>query len=75
MTSVLTPVFSQKNSPYQSQDPKELEGVAAGKQETREYLADMLRELSAIAAWAELNRARDLIEAALHELEPTEERE
>jgi hypothetical protein len=39
------------------------------KQETRDYLADMLRELSAIAAWADLDRAREHIDAALHEIE------
>jgi hypothetical protein len=74
MTRVLTPVFSENTRQYQTHGKAEQEGVAVDKNETREYLADMLKELSAIAAWAELNRARDFIEAALHELEASEDR-
>jgi len=47
--------------------------LALHKQDTREYLADMLRELSAIAAWADLNRAQYYIDAALHEVEAKED--
>ena len=43
--------------------------LALQKQDTREYLADMLKELSAIAAWAELDHARQCIDAALQEVE------
>jgi hypothetical protein len=39
------------------------------KQDTVDYLADMLRELSAIAAWADLDHVRRHIEAALSEIE------
>jgi len=47
--------------------------LALHKQDTREYLADMLRELSSIAAWADLNRAQYYIDAALHEVEAKED--
>ncbi len=69
ITSVLTPILSEA---MQSQTPEALQQLGApapDKQDTREYLADMLKELSAIAAWAELDIARDMIEAALREVE------
>jgi hypothetical protein len=71
MTSVLTPIHSESTPKRQPQGLREIEGMAL--EETREYLADMLKELSAIARWAELNRARELIEAALCELEAKED--
>ena len=42
------------------------------KQDTRDYLLDMLKELSAIAKWAELERAQKYIDAALKEVEEQE---
>ncbi len=45
------------------------ESLALQKQDTREYLADMLKELSAIATWVELDRAKQHIDAALQEVE------
>src|SRR5208337_1359869 len=56
MTSVLTPVLPE-NAPLTQPPGTDITGSQAlHKQDTREYLADMLRELSAIAAWADLNR-------------------
>ncbi|MGO8953843.1 MAG: hypothetical protein ACLPWS_07905 [Rhodomicrobium sp.] len=73
MTSVLTPVLPE-NTPLTLPHGTEMtESQALHKQDTREYLADMLRELSAIAAWADLNRAQEYIDAALHELEAEED--
>jgi hypothetical protein len=70
MTSVISPVlFGQPLHPA-AEAP---EGLAVHKEDTREYLADMLREMSAIAQWAGLNRAQAYIEAALHEIESQEE--
>jgi hypothetical protein len=71
MTSVLTPILSESTQQHQPQGLDEMEGMAL--EETREYLTDMLKELSAIARWAELHRARELIEAALNELEAKED--
>lgn len=69
MTTVLSPVLP-KNSPHnQVHGLDKREGPTVPKQDTAEYLADMLRELSAIAAWADLNHTRKFIDAALHELE------
>ena len=68
MTSVLTPVLAETVS-HQVSEAGEEEVAAFQKHDTREYLADMLRELSAIAAWAELHRAQEHIDAALHEVE------
>jgi hypothetical protein len=67
MTSVLTPV--QFVQPPYGQAAKGPESLAVQREDTKEYLADMLRELSAIAQWAELSRAQAYIEAALHEIE------
>ncbi len=39
------------------------------RQDALEYLADMLRELNTIAAWAELEDAKKHIDAALQEVE------
>jgi hypothetical protein len=69
MTSVLSPVLSESSPQGQSHDLELPEISALPKQDTREYLADMLKELSVIAAWAELDRARTLIDAALYEIE------
>jgi len=69
MTSGLTPILSESHHPHSPETLDEPEALAPDKQDTREYLADMLRELSAIAEWAELKRARDMIEAALREVE------
>ncbi len=63
-----------ENAPYnQSAGTGAVENLALQKQDTREYLADMLKELSAIAAWAELDRARQYIDAALQEVEAQQE--
>ncbi|MBI4723715.1 MAG: hypothetical protein HY765_01450 [Rhodomicrobium sp.] len=69
MTSVLSPVLSENTTHNQAHglDARELPPLP--KPDTREYLADMLRELSAIAAWADLARAQKLIDAALYEVE------
>jgi len=73
MTSVLTPVLPE-NAPLTQPPGTDITGSQAlHKQDTREYLADMLRELSAIAAWADLNRAQKYIDAALHEVEAEED--
>ena len=69
MTSVLTPILSESTPNSQVHSAAAEENLALHKQDTREYLADMLRELSAIAAWAELDRAQHYIDAALHEVE------
>ncbi len=73
MTSVLTPIRSKSTPNGQVHSAAAEESLALHKQDTREYLADMLRELSAIAAWAELDRAQHYIDAALHEVEAKEE--
>jgi hypothetical protein len=48
--------------------------MTPGEQDTREYLADMLKELGAIAEWLKLYRARDMLQAALHEIEGKQDR-
>jgi hypothetical protein len=69
MTSLLTPI-QPETAPYnQSAGAHAAGSLDLQKQDTREYLADMLRELSAIAAWAELDHARQCIDAALQEVE------
>jgi hypothetical protein len=69
MTSVLTTVQFEQ-SPYgQATGAEVQESPAVQKEDTKEYLADMLRELSAIAQWAGLSRAGGYIEAALREVE------
>ncbi len=73
MTAVLTPVLSESTPNSQVHNSAMKENLALHKQDTREYLADMLRELSAIAAWADLNRAQHHIDAALREVEAKEE--
>jgi hypothetical protein len=73
MTSLLTPI-QPETAPYnQPAGAHAVESLALQKQDTREYLADMLRELSAIAAWAELDHARQCIDAALQEVEAQQE--
>ncbi|MGO9486470.1 MAG: hypothetical protein ACLPX9_18150 [Rhodomicrobium sp.] len=72
MTSVLTPILPETISHNQAAVADAATSLAFQKQETREYLADMLKELSAIAAWAELGRAQQYIDAALEEVEATE---
>jgi hypothetical protein len=75
MTSVLSPVLSE-NSPHKQTSGLGLsEAQPLAKQDTKEYLADMLKELSAIAGWADLPRARLHIDAALREIEKTIERQ
>ncbi len=73
MTSVLTPVLPDNAPHKQVHGADAIECPALDKQDTREYLADMLKELSAIAAWAELNSAQQYIDAALPEVETQEE--
>ncbi len=75
MTSVLTPILSENTPRNQAAGAAVPEDLAVHKQDTREYLADMLKELSAIAAWAELDRAQQYIDAALHEVEAKEDSE
>jgi hypothetical protein len=69
MTSVSSQVLSESvlHDQTPARDVPDL--MALPKQDTREYLADMLRELSVIATWADLERVRTLIDAALHEIE------
>jgi hypothetical protein len=69
MTSVLTPILSEKTPRNQAAGADSGASLAIQKQDTREYLADMLKEMSAIAAWAELERAQQYIDAALQEVE------
>src|SRR5262249_13000837 len=69
MTSVLTPVQFKEPSYSQAAGAEVRESLAVQKEDTKEYLADMLRELSAIAQWAQLSRAQAYIEAALHEID------
>jgi len=73
MTSVLTPVHFEQPPHRQTAGTEVPESLAVQKEETREYLADMLREMSAIAQWAGLSRAQAYIEAALHEIDSEEE--
>lgn len=71
MTSLLTPAVLESTPNNRSANS---EGkLALHKQDTREYLADMLRELGAIAAWADLSSAQAHIEAALREVEAKKE--
>jgi hypothetical protein len=69
MTSALTTVQFEQPPYGQAAGTEIPESVAVQKEDTKEYLADMLRELSAIAQWAGLSRAGGYIEAALHEVE------
>jgi hypothetical protein len=69
MTSLLTPIQPETMPYNQAGGADAADPLALQKQDTREYLADMLKELSAIAAWAKLDRARDHIDAALQEVE------
>lgn len=71
MTRVLTPVLPEGTP--DSQAAVEDVSLALQKQDTKEYLADMLKELSAIAKWAELERAQHFIDAALQEVEAKRE--
>jgi hypothetical protein len=75
MTSMLTPILQENNPPKSLPRADLLGEQPACRQETKEYIADMLKELSAIAAWAELNIARKYIDAALHEVEATEDKD
>jgi hypothetical protein len=68
MTSVLSPVLTEV-AHNQAQGLGSRGASTLPKQDTKEYLADMLRELSAIAAWADLEHAREHIDAALREIE------
>jgi hypothetical protein len=71
MTSLLTPAVLESTPNNRSTNTER--NLALHKQDTREYLADMLRELSAIAAWADLKSAQQYIEAALREIEAKQE--
>jgi hypothetical protein len=73
MTSLLTPIQPGNAMYNKSAAADTVENLSLQKQDTREYLADMLKELSAIAAWAELDRARQYIDAALQEVEAQQE--
>jgi hypothetical protein len=73
MTSVLTPVIFEQPPHPQPSGAEGLESLVVQKEDTKEYLADMLRELSAIAQWAQLSRAQSHIDAALREIEAREE--
>jgi len=73
MTSLLTPALPDSTPSSQVHSAAAEQNLAVHKQDTREYLADMLRELSAIAAWADLDRAQHFIDAALHEVEAKED--
>jgi hypothetical protein len=75
MTTMLTPILPENNPPKSLPRVDLLGNAVAGKQDTKEYLADMLKELSAIAAWADLTIAQKYIEAALHEVEAQEDRD
>jgi hypothetical protein len=72
MTSVLSPILSESSPHAQTSG---LGARPVEKQDTKEYLADMLRELSAIAAWADLHHARKHIDAALDEIEKNMEKQ
>jgi len=74
MTSVLTPILSE-STPAPQVPAGDIVEMALHKQDTKEYLADMLRELSAIAAWAGFTAAQQHIDAALHEVETQEDLE
>ena len=69
MTSVSSQALSEPDLHEQAPVRDVPDLTAVPKQDTREYLADMLRELSVIATWADLERVRTLIDAALHEIE------
>ena len=73
MTRVLSPVLPDTKPATQLSGLESRQPLEAPKQDTREYVADMLRELSSIAAWAGLQRARTFIDAALYELESDRE--
>ncbi len=75
MTTMLTPILPENNPPKSFPCAEVPADAVAGKQDTKDYLADMLRELSAIAAWADLNIAQKYIDAALHEVEAQEDRD
>jgi hypothetical protein len=68
MTSVLSPAPTEA-AHNQAQGLGSLGASTQPKHDTKEYLADMLRELSAMAAWANLDSARAHIDAALREIE------
>ncbi len=69
MPSVLMPVLQDGTPTSQLQLPTDRDASLLPKQETKDYLSDMLREMSAIAAWAELPNTHALIEDALREIE------
>jgi hypothetical protein len=73
MTSVLIPVLFEQPKHGKASGAEVKENPEVQKEDTKEYLADMLRELSAIAQWAQLGRAQTYIDAALQEIESKEE--
>jgi hypothetical protein len=75
MPTVLSPVLPENSPHAQAHGLDAREITALPKQDTAEYLADMLRELSAIAAWADLDHARKFIDAALREIETIKDKQ
>ena len=73
MTRVLSPILPDTKTVAQLSGLENQQALDVPKQETRDYVADMLRELSSIAAWAGLQRARTLIDAAIYEIEADRE--
>jgi hypothetical protein len=69
MASLLTPIQPDTMPYNQVGGADAAESLTLQKQDTREYLADMLKELSAIATWVDLDRAKQHIDAALQEVE------
>ena len=71
--TVLSPVLSENPPHNQAHGLNAKELPSLPKQDMREYLGDMLRELSSIAAWAELDRVKELIDRAISEVEEKKE--
>jgi hypothetical protein len=69
MTRVLSPVLPETCPHTKATGLEARDLPALPKQDSRDYLADMLKELSNIAAWADLHRVRTFIDAALYEVE------
>ena len=66
MASDLSSVLQQTTDAH---NPDSCIASSMPKHDALKYLADMLRELSAIVAWAELEGATKHIDAALREVE------
>ena len=74
MTSALKPPLRQPRPVEPAHGAAIAQDPVFGKEETRDYLADMLKELSAIAGWAGLAIAQEHIDAARHEVEAAKAR-